>query len=277
MKIIKCRTCNREIVRDYVNTCPYCKTELIPYNPALSCYQRNVKHRWKKYIESNIEFLCKAKNISKASLFQDFDISNDIISRLSRMKENDPIIQKLADFFNMSENHILYDDLRLPEGCRYICQYNNQDAFVMRLLIELEKNGIEKWNRLSREDTYKDGVYRQIGFRYDGDEFELRLKGFSHYTNSDRKNLCKKLPEHAYHEEKIIVMSVDDYRWKNLYSDYNLYLFLLDNVLERFNIGYEDWDTYPEFSRGEYISNKRLAEFGLISMLDYYTARCVTC
>ncbi len=25
------------------------------------------------------------------------------------------------------------------------------------------------------------------------------------------------------------------------------------------------------------ISNKRLADFGLISMLDYYTARCVTC
>ena len=25
------------------------------------------------------------------------------------------------------------------------------------------------------------------------------------------------------------------------------------------------------------ISNKRLAEFGLISMLDYYTERCVVC
>ena len=25
------------------------------------------------------------------------------------------------------------------------------------------------------------------------------------------------------------------------------------------------------------ISNKRLADFGLISMLDYYTTRCVTC
>ena len=26
-----------------------------------------------------------------------------------------------------------------------------------------------------------------------------------------------------------------------------------------------------------HISNERLAKFGLISMLDYYTARCVTC
>ena len=25
------------------------------------------------------------------------------------------------------------------------------------------------------------------------------------------------------------------------------------------------------------ISNKRLADYGLVSMLDYYTARCVTC
>ena len=250
MTIINCQRCGRELVEDYLCQCPYCKQEITSCNPELKNRMlEGRKHRLKKYVNTNIDYICKEKSITPNKLYQELSITDKDIESFPRIKKEDPVIQRLAEYANLSDECFLYKDLRLPESCRDICQYAGIEIFGNKLLVELEKDGAKRWRRLSREDTYNDGKYRQIGFIYDGDGFEIKLLGLCNYDTSEYTDFCHRLPKYAYEKTRITVYGLNDYKNKTLYSEKKLFLYLLDNLLEKKNIEYRDWDTYPEFVR----------------------------
>lgn len=56
-----------------------------------------------------------------------------------------------------------------------------------------------------------------------------------------------------------------------------IFIFIVISVVLSFIIGDGDAHVCSCGAVNIAITNKRLASFGLISMLDYYTERCVTC
>ena len=109
---------------------------------------------------------------------------------------------------------------------------------------------VEKLNQLIRGwiNYFKIGTMRSICYNMDGTiRYRLRMCIWKHWkTPQNRaKNLIKLgVPKWA--------------AWRTAYSK-----------------GYARVCRAPDISQA--ISNKRLASYGLISMLDYYTERCVTC
>ena len=90
------------------------------------------------------------------------------------------------------------------------------------------------------------------------------------------KGLCERLDSNIRYRLRMCI-------WKHWKTPKNRAKNLMKLDVPRwaaFKIAYCG-DRYARLARNGWvhkaISNKRLADFGLISMLDYYTEKCVTC
>jgi len=246
MNIIECKSCHKEFIKDFSNYCPYCRTKAEPYNVKLKEYESLSNHLWKKYIVSNIKYLCEKRHMSEQEVYRELNISRSEIINVNKLKEEDPIIEKISDYFGYKPSYFVYTDLRLPKECIELCQNYERDAFATKLLLEIEREGIQRWKRLLPKDAYRYEAYKQIGFKYNGNGFEIRLLGAIYDNATKLKGGCKRIAGDFLLRPSIYIYGLEDYTDRILHSDLDLYTFLLDSILDKMNISIEDWDTYQE-------------------------------
>ena len=103
------------------------------------------------------------------------------------------------------------------------------------------------------------------------------IRGWVNYFKiGSMKSLCERMDSNIRYRLRMCI-------WKHWKTPQNRAKNLMKLDVPRwaaFKIAYCG-DRYARLAHNGWvhlaISNKRLADFGLISMLDYYTARCVTC
>ena len=258
MNIIYCEECGKPIIKDYLNECVHCKTELPTHNSLLDRFYSGKNHTLKKYTQTNIDILCREKGINRTDLFGILDIDKQDAPDLSRLKEESPEMQIIAEYFGYPAFYLLYNDMSLPGECRELCQYFGMDTYALKLLMEVNENGSSGWEVICPAPKVDD-LKREITFQYKKSGYQIVLTGRA-YGDRHKQKLnyaCKRIPHRSYLVVKFTVFGNDDYVNKNLYSDYSLYYFLFDNLMECFDlwfdesVEYVDYETEDDFDEEE--------------------------
>ena len=98
----------------------------------------------------------------------------------------------------------------------------------------------------------------------------------NYFKIGSMKTLCAKLDSNIRYRLRMCI-------WKHWKTPQNRAKNLMKLGIEKnraFHVAYAGYRIAYVCNKGAVnvaISNKRLTQFGLVSMLDYYTQRCVTC
>ena len=182
------------------------------------------------------------------------------------------------------------DDLIIMVGSRQAAER------VMRSVTRFieERLGLKVNAKKSRVDKPKGIKYLGFGFYYDSfakgykarphpkvaakfKKLNQLIRGWINYFKiGSMKGLCKRLDSQIRYRLRMCI-------WKHWKTPKNKEKNLVKQGVPRW-AAHKVADTGNRIAHmchngwvQKAISNKRLAEYGLISMLDYYTARCVTC
>ena len=249
MRIIKCSNCGMELVEGYLYQCPQCWAVISPPDENLKRYDVQVKYIWRKYHVENLEYLCAVNNVTVDEVLEELAISKADMENFRKMKDDNPVIAKLAGHFGMKGNYFMYNKLSLPEGCRDVSQKIGMDVFMMKLMTEAVKTEASKWKRFTpNEGNY----YKQIGFKYEGQGYTVILtaRGYSDpdpdYSGFRRYRM---FDPGIYATTNLLIYGDGDSFNKALRSDYNMQECLLDVILDGKDICYSEWDTIPEYRK----------------------------
>lgn len=141
-----------------------------------------------------------------------------------------------------------------------------------------EKLGLKVNMTKSKVDKPQGLKYLGFGFYFDSKAYQYKAKPHAKSVEKFKarmKHLCREIDKHIRYRLRMCI-------WKHWKTPQNR----AKNLIKLEVPSWSAWKTaylhgYAKPARcGDLhiaINNKRLASFGLISMLDYYTERCVTC
>lgn len=161
-----------------------------------------------------------------------------------------------------------------PKGIRYLGFGFYHDSFAKGYKARPHPKAVEKFQAQMRKLTCRSwGVSNacKVG------KLNQLIRGWINYFKiGSMKGLCKRLDSNIRYRLRMCI-------WKHWKTSQNKEKNLV-------KLGVPRWAAHKVANTGnriahmchngwvqKAISNERLADFGLISMLDYYTARCVTC
>lgn len=178
------------------------------------------------------------------------------------------IEEKLGLKVNMTKSKV-----DKPRGLKYLGFGFYFDSRAHQYKAKPHAKAVAKFKTRMRQLTCRSwGVSNS----YKVEKLNQLIRGWINYFKiGSMKTLCKQLDNHIHYRVRICI-------WKHWKTPRN-------RAKQLMKMGIPAWSAWktaylqgyakPARCRDTHmaISNKRLAEFGLISMLDYYTERCVTC
>ncbi len=161
-----------------------------------------------------------------------------------------------------------------PKGIRYLGFGFYYDSFAKGYKARPHPKAAEKFKAQKKKLTIRSwGVSNS----YKVEKRNQLIRGWINYFKiGSMTELCKRLDKSIRYQLRMCI-------WKHWKTPRNRAKNLMKLEVPRwaaYKIAYSGARAARMCHNGwvnKAISNKRLADFGLISMLDYYTARCVTC
>ena len=161
-----------------------------------------------------------------------------------------------------------------PKGVKYLGFGFYFDSFAKAYKARPHSKAVAKFKAQMKKLTCRSwGVDNS----YKVQKLNQLIRGWINYFKiGSMKGLCERLDSNIRYRLRMCI-------WKHWKTPRNRAKNLMKLEVPRwaaFKIAYSG-DRYARLAHNGWvqkaISNKRLADFGLISMLDYYTTRCVTC
>ena len=165
-------------------------------------------------------------------------------------------------------------DNNKPKGVKYLGFGFYFDSFAKAYKARPHSKAVAKFKAQMKKLTCRSwGVDNS----YKVQKLNQLIRGWINYFKiGSMKGLCERLDSNIRYRLRMCI-------WKHWKTPRNRAKNLMKLEVPRwaaFKIAYSG-DRYARLAHNGWvqkaISNKRLADFGLISMLDYYTTRCVTC
>ena len=189
--------------------------------------------------------------------------ANRVMRNISRFIE-----EKLGLKVNMTKSRV-----DRPEGIKYLGFGFYFDSGAQQFKAKPHAKSVAKFKRRMKELTRRSwGVSNS----YKVEKLNQLIRGWiNYYRIGSMKSLCRKLDSNIRYRLRMCI-------WKHWKTPQNRAKNLMKLGLPKWAArrtayinGYarvcRTWDIHQA------ISNKRLTSFGLVSMLDYYTERCVNC
>ena len=189
--------------------------------------------------------------------------ANRVMRNISRFIE-----EKLGLKVNMTKSKV-----DRPSGLKYLGFGFYFDARAHQFKAKPHAKSVAKFKKRMKEFTSRSwGVSNS----YKVEKLNQLIRGWINYFKiGSMKTLCKELDKHIRYRLRMCI-------WKQWKTPQNRAKNLIKLGVPKWAAwrtayakGYARVCRAPDVSQA--ISNKRLASFGLVSMLDYYTERCVTC
>jgi RNA-directed DNA polymerase len=160
-----------------------------------------------------------------------------------------------------------------PKGIKYLGFGFYYDSFAEQYKAKPHTKSIAKFKARIKELTCRSwGVSNE----YKVQKINQLIRGWINYFKiGSMKNFCKLMDAHIRYRLRMCI-------WKKWKTPQNR----AKNLIK---LGIPKWAAWrTSYAKGyarvcrasdvnQAVSNRRLAQFGLVSMLDYYTERCVTC
>ena len=190
--------------------------------------------------------------------------ANRVMRNISRFIE-----EKLGLKVNMTKSKV-----DRPSGLKYLGFGFYFDARAHQFKAKPHAKSVAKFKKRMKEFTSRSwGVSNS----YKVEKLNQLIRGWINYFKiGSMKTLCKELDKHIRYRLRMCI-------WKQWKTPQNRAKNLMKLDVPRwaaYNIAYCG-DKYARLARNGWvhkaISIRRLSQFGLVSMLDYYTERCVTC
>ena len=189
--------------------------------------------------------------------------ANRVMRNISRFVE-----EKLGLKVNMTKSKV-----DKPQGVKYLGFGFYFDSRAQQFKAKPHAKSVAKFKKKMKEFTCRSwGVSNS----YKVEKLNQLVRGWINYFKiGSMKKLCQKLDGNIRYRLRMCI-------WKHWKTPQNR----AKNLIKLGVPQWSAWKTayihgYARLARcGDLqiaISNKRLASFGLVSMLDYYTERCVTC
>ena len=161
-----------------------------------------------------------------------------------------------------------------PKGIKYLGFGFYFDSFAKAYKAKPHPKAVAKFKAQMRKLTCRSWG---VSNAYKVQMLNQLIRGWVNYFKiGSMKSLCERLDSNIRYRLRMCI-------WKHWKTPQNRAKNLMKLDVPRwaaFKIAYCG-DRYARLAHNGWvhlaISNKRLADFGLISMLDYYTARCVIC
>lgn len=160
-----------------------------------------------------------------------------------------------------------------PNGLKYLGFGFYYDRISKQYKAKPHQSSIEKFKKKMRELTSRSWG---VSNKYKVEKLNQLIRGWINYFKiGSMKNMCKTVYRNIRYRLSMCI-------WKQWKTPQNR----RKNLIK---LGLPKWAAYrTAYAKGyarvcrssdiqQAISNKRLAQFGLVSMLDYYTEKCVTC
>ena len=189
--------------------------------------------------------------------------ANRVMRNISRFVE-----EKLGLKVNMTKSKV-----DKPQGLKYLGFGFYFDSRAHQFKAKPHAKSVAKFKKKMKELTCRSwGVSNS----YKVEKLNQLIRGWINYFKiGSMKKLCQKLDGNIRYRLRMCI-------WKHWKTPQNR----AKNLIK---LGVPQWSAWKTAYIHGYvrparcgdlqiaISNKRLASFGLVSMLDYYTERCVTC
>ena len=161
-----------------------------------------------------------------------------------------------------------------PKGIKYLGFGFYFDSFAKAYKAKPHPKAVAKFKAQMRKLTCRSWG---VSNAYKVQKLNQLIRGWINYFKiGNMKSLCGRMDSNIRYRLRMCI-------WKHWKTPQNRAKNLMKLDVPRwaaFKIAYCG-DRYARLAHNGWvhlaISNKRLADFGLISMFDYYTARCVTC
>ena len=190
--------------------------------------------------------------------------ANRVMRNISRFIE-----KKLGFKVNMSKSKV-----DKPQGLKYLGFGFYFDSRAHQFKAKPHAKSVAKFKKRMKEFTCRSwGVSNS----YKVEKLNQLIRGWINYFNiGDMKTLCKQLDSNIRYRLRMCI-------WKQWKTPQNRAKNLIKLGINK----YTAWKVAYAGDRIAYvcnksavnvaISNERLTRFGLVSMMDYYTERCITC
>ena len=190
--------------------------------------------------------------------------ANRVMRNISRFIE-----EKLGLKVNMTKSKV-----DKPQGLKYLGFGFYFDRRAQQFKAKPHAKSVAKFKRRMKELTCRSwGVSNS----YKVEKLNQLIRGWINYFKiGSMKTLCAKLDSNIRYRLRMCIWK----HWKTPQNrEKNLIKLGIDRNTAR-RVAYTGHRIAYVCNKGAVnvaINNKRLASFGLVSMLDYYTERCVTC
>ena len=190
--------------------------------------------------------------------------ANRVMRNISRF-----IVEKLGLKVNMTKRKI-----DRPSGLKYLGFGFYFDTNAHQFKAKPHAKSVAKFKKRMKELTCRSwGVSNS----YKVEKLNQLIRGWINYFKiGSMKTLCKDMDRHIRYRLRMCIWK----QWKTpQHREKNLLKHGIDRATAR-RVAYTGQRIAYVCNKGAVnvaINNKRLASFGLVSMLDYYTERCVTC
>lgn len=161
-----------------------------------------------------------------------------------------------------------------PQGLKYLGFGFYYDKTAQQYKAKPHAKSVAKFRKRMKEPTCRSwGVSNS----YKVEKLNQLIRGWINYFKiGSMKTLCKDMDKHIRYRLRMCIWK----QWKTPQNrEKNLIQLGIDKNTAR-RVAYTGQRIAYVCNKGAVnvaINNKRLASFGLVSMLDYYTERCVTC
>lgn len=198
----------------------------------------------KVYYYTNLEYLCEKNNITREYLREKLGMSLLQMSYPYYPRAS----KQIADFFGITVDAYLYDDLSVPEKFRFLSNSNEKEMLCDELQLQLE-NGVDEWVMANCEDVerlYGGLVYKQIAFQIEkGDYRFLIIYNVTHDGEVEPDNKVFPMGCYAYgyvdygNKYTRYYMSFEDSKFRKL----------CDKILDVKNYTIDKWNTKEQYRR----------------------------
>ncbi len=206
------------------------------------------------YCKTNIQILCKEKNISEDKLQKNLNLSDARYEALNDAMEYMIAAKLVAKYFKISVRTLLYRDLRLPEDCRFFEEVEDTNNFIKSLCEEtklLRGNNWEKMNREELNEYTTKNTIKIIGFFYREKKYEVVGCAYSIEQIEDFEDINNLLGKNI---EVQFYLNIFGHR-KKIYLSKNIDLMF--EILANKNIFNKDWEFIGlEFQSPKYKSRR---------------------
>ena len=179
------------------------------------------------------------------------------------------IEEKLGLKVNMTKSKV-----DRPRGLKYLGFGFYFDSHAQQYKAKPHMKSVQKFKKRMKELTCRSWG---VSNRYKVEKLNELIRGWINYFRiGSMKTLCQKLDANIRYRLRMCI-------WKQWKTPQNRAKNLMKLGIDRntaWKVAYTGRRIAYVCNKGAVnvaISNKRLTQFGLISMLDYYTERCVTC